>query len=263
MAGSASSNKPKPLWLLAELTYACPLQCPYCANPVDYSRYKDELSTEDWLRVLREARAMGATQLGFSGGEPLVRRDLEVLIAEARKLGYYTNLITSGAGMTEARIKAFKEAGLDHIQVSIQADNQSRGNRVRHHGIPHVGWQTTPNLRREPWFVRSPIPPRDSHRLQYVVSTYHQETPMLRKLTVNISEDVYEGLHKVVGQGKISKFLEDLARPYVTSIKKYKVEDGLGFVKYQGPPATDEQLKNAMGDAIAEKWTRQERQRKP
>ena len=118
------ANKPKPLWLLAELTYACPLQCPYCANPVDYTRYKDELSTEDWLKVLREARAMGAAQLGFSGGEPLVRRDLEVLIAEARKLGYYTNLITSGFGMTEARIKAFKEAGLDHIQLSIQADNK-------------------------------------------------------------------------------------------------------------------------------------------
>lgn len=90
----------KPLWLLAEVTYACPLQCPYCSNPVDYTRYKDELSTEEWLRVLHEARHMGAVQLGFSGGEPLVRRDLEVLVKEARRLGYYTNLITSGVGLT-------------------------------------------------------------------------------------------------------------------------------------------------------------------
>jgi pyrroloquinoline quinone biosynthesis protein E len=113
----------KPLWLLAELTYACPLQCPYCSNPLDFAKYKDELSTEQWFKVLREARAMGAAQLGFSGGEPLVRRDLEQLIGEARRLGFYTNLITSGLGMDEARVAAVKEAGLDHIQVSFQASS--------------------------------------------------------------------------------------------------------------------------------------------
>jgi len=117
-----------PLWLLAELTYSCPLQCPYCSNPVDIANYKDELSTEEWLQVLRDARKMGATQLGFSGGEPLVRKDLEILIAEARKLGYYTNLITSGVGMDETRIAAFKEAGLDHIQVSFQASDAELNN---------------------------------------------------------------------------------------------------------------------------------------
>lgn len=126
-AGSASS---KPLWLLCELTYACPLQCPYCSNPVEFAKYKNELSTEDWKRVMREARAMGATQLGFSGGEPLVRRDLEELIAEARSLGFYTNLITSGLGMDEERIKGFKEAGLDHIQVSFQASSEDLNNLI-------------------------------------------------------------------------------------------------------------------------------------
>ena len=118
----------RPLWLLAELTYACPLQCPYCSNPLDFARYKDELSTEQWLDVLRQARAMGATQLGFSGGEPLVRRDLETLIGEARQLGYYTNLITSSVGMDEQRIKAFREVGLDHIQISFQASNEELNN---------------------------------------------------------------------------------------------------------------------------------------
>ena len=118
----------KPLWLLAELTYRCPLQCPYCSNPVEIAKYNDELSTEDWLRVLQQARKMGATQLGFSGGEPLVRRDLEDLISEARRLGYYTNLITSGVGMDEDRVKAFKQAGLDHIQISFQASNEELNN---------------------------------------------------------------------------------------------------------------------------------------
>jgi len=109
-----------PLWLLAEITYRCPLHCVFCYNPVDYAKQHKELSTEEWIRVLREGRAMGAAQLGLSGGEPLLREDLEEIVAEAHRLGYYVNLITSGIGMTEARIKALKEAGLDHIQLSFQ-----------------------------------------------------------------------------------------------------------------------------------------------
>lgn len=112
-----------PLWLLAEVTYACPLQCPYCSNPLDFTRYRNELTTEQWVDTLREARALGSTQLGFSGGEPLLRRDLEELIAEARRLGYYTNLITSTVGMDARRVRRFKDAGLDHIQVSFQASD--------------------------------------------------------------------------------------------------------------------------------------------
>ncbi|MGH8743374.1 MAG: pyrroloquinoline quinone biosynthesis protein PqqE [Burkholderiales bacterium] len=123
-AGSTPNKQAKPvgnpLWLLAEITYKCPLHCVFCYNPVDYTRYGQELSTDDWLRVLRESRELGATQLGFSGGEPLVRDDLEIMVAEARKLGYYSNLITSGVGLNEKRIAAFKEGGLDHIQLSFQ-----------------------------------------------------------------------------------------------------------------------------------------------
>jgi pyrroloquinoline quinone biosynthesis protein E len=109
-----------PLWLLAELTYRCPLHCVFCYNPVDFARDESEISTDDWLRVLREARELGAVQCGFSGGEPLQRADLEVLVAEARRLGYYTNLLTSGIGLNEARVAALKQAGLDHIQLSFQ-----------------------------------------------------------------------------------------------------------------------------------------------
>ncbi|HSD53720.1 MAG TPA: pyrroloquinoline quinone biosynthesis protein PqqE [Burkholderiales bacterium] len=114
-----SSPNP-PLWLLAELTYRCPLHCVFCYNPVDYTAYGAELTTNEWVRVLREGRSLGATQLGFSGGEPLLRDDLEVLVAEARRLGYYSNLITSGVGLNERRIAAFKDGGLDHIQLSFQ-----------------------------------------------------------------------------------------------------------------------------------------------
>jgi len=128
--GLEQNNQERPLWLLAELTYRCPLQCPYCSNPVEMAKYKNELTTEDWFRVMQQARKMGATQLGFSGGEPLVRKDLEDLIKEARRLGFYTNLITSGVGMDESRIVAFKEAGLDHIQISFQASNEELNNYI-------------------------------------------------------------------------------------------------------------------------------------
>ena len=128
LQNNSQTNLTPPLWILAELTYRCPLQCPYCSNPLEIAKYSNELSTEDWFRVMQQARKMGAAQLGFSGGEPLVRKDLEELIAEARKLGYYTNLITSGVGMDENRVKAFKEAGLDHIQISFQASNEELNN---------------------------------------------------------------------------------------------------------------------------------------
>jgi pyrroloquinoline quinone biosynthesis protein E len=109
-----------PLWLLAELTYRCPLHCVFCSNPVDYAAHASELSTDEWKKIFREARALGAVQLGLSGGEPLLRDDLEELVAEAHALGFYTNLITSGVGLTEARARGLKDAGLDHIQLSFQ-----------------------------------------------------------------------------------------------------------------------------------------------
>lgn len=112
-----------PLWLLAELTYRCPLQCPYCSNPLDYALHNQELSTQEWFNVFDQARQMGAVQLGFSGGEPLVRQDLEELVAYAHQKGFYTNLITSGMGLNEARIAGLKQAGLQHIQISFQASD--------------------------------------------------------------------------------------------------------------------------------------------
>jgi pyrroloquinoline quinone biosynthesis protein E len=109
-----------PLWLLLELTYRCPLHCVFCYNPTDLSSVGRELATEEWLRVLAQARALGAVQLGLSGGEPLVREDLESIVAEGRRLGFYTNLVTSGVGLNERRMAALKQAGLDHIQLSFQ-----------------------------------------------------------------------------------------------------------------------------------------------
>ena len=128
--GDNPHNAGLPLWLLAELTYRCPLQCPYCSNPLDFAKQGEELSTQQWMDVLEQGRAMGAAQLGFSGGEPLVRQDLAELIKHARGLGYYTNLITSGIGLTEAKVDEFKKAGLDHIQISFQASDETVNNAL-------------------------------------------------------------------------------------------------------------------------------------
>ncbi|MCG5071952.1 pyrroloquinoline quinone biosynthesis protein PqqE [Paraburkholderia tagetis] len=127
---SPSETVGLPLWLLAELTYRCPLQCPYCSNPLDFALQGAELTTDEWLGVITEGRQLGAAQIGFSGGEPLVRTDLPELIGEARRLGYYTNLITSGIGLTEQKIADFQRAGLDHIQISFQSSDEQINNML-------------------------------------------------------------------------------------------------------------------------------------
>jgi PqqA peptide cyclase len=123
---------PPPLWLLAELTYRCPLHCVFCYNPTNYADHSRELDTAQWIDVLRQARSIGAAQLGFSGGEPLLRNDLETLVGEARTLGFYTNLITSGIGLTDKRLAALKDAGLDHIQLSFQDSTQELNDFLSH-----------------------------------------------------------------------------------------------------------------------------------
>jgi pyrroloquinoline quinone biosynthesis protein E len=120
----------RPFGLLAELTYACPLHCPYCSNPLDMSGYGDELTTPEWLRVLDQARELGVLQLHLSGGEPLQRRDLTEITRHASELGLYTNLITSALGLSSRRAEDLRAAGLDHVQISIQADEAALSDRI-------------------------------------------------------------------------------------------------------------------------------------
>jgi len=121
-SGLSLDGQGKPLWLSLELTYRCPLKCSWCNNPLDFEDYGSrELSTDEWKSVLRDARDLGALQLGFTGGEPLLRDDLEELVGYADSIGFYTNLITSGIGLTEERLLALKAAGLRHVQLSLQA----------------------------------------------------------------------------------------------------------------------------------------------
>jgi pyrroloquinoline quinone biosynthesis protein E len=131
VAGSTDAAGP-PLWLLAELTYRCPLHCVFCYNPTRYAAVQNELNTAQWVDVMTQARKLGAAQLGFSGGEPLLRDDLEELVQEAHRLGYYTNLITSGVGLNAARAQRLKDAGLDHVQLSFQDSTRELNDFLSH-----------------------------------------------------------------------------------------------------------------------------------
>jgi PqqA peptide cyclase len=120
----------RPYTLVAELTYRCPLRCVYCSNPVDYARHQRELNTVTWLRVFDEAEDLGVVQLNLSGGEPLVRDDLEALVAGARRLDLYTNLITSGIPLARDRLARLRDLGLDNVQISIQDVTAAASDRI-------------------------------------------------------------------------------------------------------------------------------------
>jgi len=115
-----------PLAILAELTHRCPLQCPYCSNPLALEASSAELDTATWRRVIAEAADLGALQIHFSGGEPTARRDLEELVEAAAAAGLYSNLITAGVLLSKDRLAALAEAGLDHVQLSFQ-DSEAAG----------------------------------------------------------------------------------------------------------------------------------------
>jgi PqqA peptide cyclase len=120
VSGNRTTALNSPLGLLAELTHRCPLGCPYCSNPLALDRREDELDTATWARVMHEAAALGVLQVHLSGGEPAARRDLVEIAAACRAAGLYSNLITSAVGLTGKTLAALVEAGLDHVQISIQ-----------------------------------------------------------------------------------------------------------------------------------------------
>jgi pyrroloquinoline quinone biosynthesis protein E len=136
----------RPYTLIAELTYRCPLRCPYCSNPTVVGEgATGELSTEEWCRVFAEAEAIGVMQVHFTGGEPLARRDLEALVRRAHELGLYGNLITSGVPLARERLEALAEAGLDNVQLSVQDADEGRADTIAGHPsfahkIEVAGW---------------------------------------------------------------------------------------------------------------------------
>jgi len=121
---------PHPVGLLAELTHRCPLACPYCSNPLELDARADEIDTAAWNKVFSEAAALGVLHAHLSGGEPAARRDLVDIVAHCASVGLYTNLITSGVGLTQERVRGLADAGLDHVQLSIQDTEAKSADRI-------------------------------------------------------------------------------------------------------------------------------------
>ncbi len=139
-ARSVEAALPGPLSLVAEVTHRCPMHCVYCSNPLEMQTADHELSTDDWIRVFRQASALGVLHLHLTGGEPLARQDIEKLVAAGRDANLYVNLITSGLGLSADRLHVLKYAGLEHIQLSLQdADedmaNEFAGTRAHAHKL--------------------------------------------------------------------------------------------------------------------------------
>jgi pyrroloquinoline quinone biosynthesis protein E len=139
-----SAPAPRPYALVAELSHRCPLHCPYCSNPVELVRGSRELESATWARVLAEASDLGALQVLLTGGEPLLRPDLEAIVAAARERELYATLITSGVPLSSARLDALCRAGLDAVQLSFQAGDASgdavAGARVHARKLEVAGW---------------------------------------------------------------------------------------------------------------------------
>ena len=128
--GSTAETFGIPLAVLAELTHRCPLQCPYCSNPVELDRGGSELTTEEWKKVLTELAEIGVLQIHFSGGEPTARKDLVELVQHASDVGLYSNLITSAVLLTREKLSALADAGLCHVQISFQGNEPIVADRV-------------------------------------------------------------------------------------------------------------------------------------
>jgi pyrroloquinoline quinone biosynthesis protein E len=179
-ASSAPSADPScavraPIGLLAELTHRCPLQCPYCSNPLDLEKVNVELTTEQWQSVMRQAADLGILQIHLSGGEPTARRDLEEIIKTAADCGLYTNLITAAVLLKRDRLEKLKEAGLDHVQISIQDVDTAAENADRIGGYKGgsakkkevAGWVRELGM---PLTINAPIHRHNVHNVEAIIN---------------------------------------------------------------------------------------------
>ncbi len=172
VAGKEAIRVNAPEGMLAELTHRCPLQCPYCSNPLELERANRELSTAEWCDVFTQAAELGVLQTHLSGGEPTLRTDLHEIVAHARRLGLYTNLITAGVTLSRERLEQLVDAGLDHVQISFQDADPENCNRIGaikggfDKKMALAGWLAELDV---PLTVNAPVHRQNIHNLEAII----------------------------------------------------------------------------------------------
>ena len=162
-----------PLAVLAELTHRCPLQCPYCSNPLELESASKELTTAEWCRVMDELAEIGVLQIHFSGGEPTVRKDLVALVRHATEVGLYSNLITSAVMLTKDRLQDLADAGLSHVQISVQGAEAGLADRVGGFKNGHSKKLDAARWTREvglPLTINAPVHRQNLHQLEDIIA---------------------------------------------------------------------------------------------
>jgi MoaA/NifB/PqqE/SkfB family radical SAM enzyme len=94
----------------------CNIDCGYCN---EYDKVSPPVATDTMVRRIDKLAALGTSVVAFSGGEPMLHPDLDVLIRRIRHHGMMAGLITNGYFLVPKRIKELNEAGLDFLQISI------------------------------------------------------------------------------------------------------------------------------------------------
>jgi len=174
---ATSAGLEPPLAMLAELTHRCPLQCPYCSNPTSLANRDDELDTAQWVDVMRQAAAIGVLQAHLSGGEPTARKDFADIVAGAHAAGIYTNLITSGVLLTRERLEAYRSAGLDHVQISIQDSDPENADRIGNYAGGHARKLTAARAVREaglPLTINAVVHRQNLDHLPEIIALAHE-----------------------------------------------------------------------------------------
>jgi len=174
-ANGKGALKP-PLAMLAELTHRCPLQCPYCSNPLELARRSDELTAQEWGDIFRQAADLGVLQVHLSGGEPTARKDLAQIIGDASGAGLYTNLITAGVLLTGQSLSEYRAAGLDHVQISIQDSEPGNAERIGNFAGGHAKKLDAARIVREaglPLTVNAVVHRQNLDHLQEIVALAH------------------------------------------------------------------------------------------
>ncbi|MET0219127.1 MAG: pyrroloquinoline quinone biosynthesis protein PqqE [Tardiphaga sp.] len=162
-----------PLAVLAELTHRCPLQCPYCSNPVELDRSSTELTTAEWKKVLSELAEIGVLQIHFSGGEPTARKDIVELVQHASDVGLYSNLITSAVMLTRDKLTALADAGLCHVQISFQGNEPVVADRIGGYRGGHAKKLEVAKWTREldlPLTVNAVMHRQNLHQLEDIIA---------------------------------------------------------------------------------------------